>query len=277
MCGSVGQYICLLSGLTMKVASYICLLSGLMVKLTFSVTCSKMVKVLCNELVSDQRGLETINFKHCDAMSVIHWNPWWETTPLSRPLLTNLSIQVSMSMKAWPRPRLFLNHSVWAPPPFFKPLFLGLPPPPHSPPPPPHAPHSPHPHCPSCLHLNELVTTVAWLLAWSFKEGPAVCPTLYSDGVFCALPVDTSFVNLALVSGIQWPYVGPGKCVCVVGSIGSERLYRLFIHHAQEQDQHVSVLLLSLSVNVHHHHSEGSDAFVTMVLLLLTGFFLEII
>ena len=75
MCGSVGQYICLLSGLTMKVASYICLLSGLMVKLTFSVTCSKMVKVLCNELVSDQRGLETINFKHCDAMSVIHWNP----------------------------------------------------------------------------------------------------------------------------------------------------------------------------------------------------------
>ena len=61
MCSSVGQYICLLSGLTMKVASYICLLSGLMVKLTFSVTCSKMVKVLCNELVSDQKGLETIN------------------------------------------------------------------------------------------------------------------------------------------------------------------------------------------------------------------------
>ena len=75
MCGSVGQYICLLSGLTMKVASYICLLSGLtmkvasyicllsglMAKLTFSVTRSKMVKVLRNELVSDQGGLETIN------------------------------------------------------------------------------------------------------------------------------------------------------------------------------------------------------------------------
>ena len=166
-----------------------------------------------------------------------------KTTPVFKPLCLG-------------PPPLFLNHSFWAFPP------------------PPHAPHSPHSHCPSCLHLNELVTTVAWLLAWSFKEGPAVCPTLYSDGVFCALPVDTSFVNLALVSGIQWPYVGPGKCVCVVGS---ERLYRLFIHHAQEQDQHVSVLLLSLSVNVHHHHSEGSDAFVTMVLLLLTGFFLEFI
>ena len=62
--------------------------------------------------------------------------------------------------------------------------------------------------------------------------------------------------------------------MCVVGS---ERLYRLFIHHTQEQDQHVSVLLLNLSVNVHHHQSEVSDVFVTMVLLLPSGFFLEFI
>ena len=76
MCSSVGQYICLLSGLTvkvvsymcllsgltMKVASYICLLFGLMMMVASSLTRSKMVNVLCNELVSDQGGLETVNF-----------------------------------------------------------------------------------------------------------------------------------------------------------------------------------------------------------------------